>query len=277
MTIDFHTHIFPRDVLAARDLYMDDPGFKLLYSSEKSVVTDHAGLAEYISANGLSGAAAMSFPWNVEKHCLRQNEYMASLIGSICVFPFGMIPLTRSKSVRAYVEEIKNSALYGIGEIAFYNGGMTDSNIRFLREVLEAAAEFSLPVCLHVNEPVGHQYPGKYEPSLAAVYELLKSVPGATVILAHWGGGLFFYELMPEAHEVLKTVYYDTAATPYLYRSDIYSSAIKIVGAEKIIFGSDYPLLGISRYRRSIEDEVLSVEDREKIFGKNVQRLLFIS
>jgi hypothetical protein len=164
--------------------------------------------------------------------------------------------------------------LYGIGEIAFYSGGMNDSNTGFLREVLEASTEFSLPVCLHLNEPVGHPYPGKYEPSLALIYGLIKAVPDAVVILSHWGGGLFIYELMPEVRDALKNVYYDTAATPYLYRSEIYSTAVKIIGAEKIIFGSDYPLLGILRYRDSIESEISSPENREKVFGGNARQVL---
>ena len=255
---------------------MDDPGFKLLYSSEKSVLTDDAGLADYILDNRLTGAAAMSFPWDGERHCLRQNEYMAEVSENNNLYPFGMIPLSGSKSVRVYAEEIKSYGLYGIGEIAFYNDGMTDSNLKFLREVLEASVELSLPVCLHINEPVGHQYPGKYEPSLAVVYELIKSVPGAVIVLSHWGGGMLFYELMPEVREVMKNVYYDTAASPYLYRSDIYSTALKIIGAEKIIFGSDYPLLGVERYRDSIEKEISSSVDRDNILGGNARRVLRI-
>jgi hypothetical protein len=255
---------------------MDDPGFKLLYSSDKSVIIDHTGLSEYILSGKLSGAAAMSFPWESEKHCLAQNEYMASITGVNNIFPFGMIPVSGSRSVRSYAEEIKISRLYGIGEIAFYDGGMTESNIKYLREVLEASAEFSLPVCLHLNEPVGHEYPGKYEPSLSIVYELIKSVPEAVIILSHWGGGILFYELMPEVREVMKNVYYDTAATPYLYRSEIYSTALKIIGAEKIIFGSDYPLLGVERYKDIIEQEIIVPEDRYKIFQGNAGKVLKI-
>lgn len=276
MTIDFHTHIFSKDVLTSRDPYMDDPGFRLLYSSEKSVIIDHSELSEYILSGKLSGAAAMSFPWAGEKHCLQQNEHMASVAGRDNIYPFGMIPLSGSKNVRVYAGEIKCQGLYGIGEIAFYNSGMTDSNTQYLREVLEASAEFSLPVCLHLNEPVGHQYPGKYEPSLQVVYELIKSVPGAVVILSHWGGGMLFYELMPEVRETLKNVYYDTAASPYLYRSEIYSAALKIIEADKIVFGSDYPLLGVERYMKSIESIIISQDDRDKVLSGNAKRILRI-
>jgi len=276
MIIDFHTHIFPRDVLISRDFYMDDPGFKLLYSSDKSVVIDHSELADYILENRLYGAVAMSFPWDGERHCARQNEYMASISGRNNIYSFGMIPLCGSKSIRVYAEEIKAYGLYGIGEIAFYKDGMSYSNIKYLREVLEVSSEFDLPVCLHLNEPVGHHYSGKYEPSFAVVYELIRDVAGAAVILSHWGGGMLFYELMPEVRVTLKNVFYDIAATPYLYRSDIYDTALKIIGSEKIIFGSDYPLLGLERYKSSIEAEINSADDRDNIFGNNARRILRI-
>jgi hypothetical protein len=226
--------------------------------------------------NRLSGVAAMSFPWLSERHCMRQNECMASISGRNNIYPFGMIPLSGGKSARLYAEEIKNYGLCGIGEIAFYSGGMNESNKNHLRDVLEASVEFALPVCLHLNEPVGHRYPGKYDPSFEAVYQLLSEVPAARVVLSHWGGGLFFYELMPEVRDALKNVYYDTAATPYLYRGEIYSAALKIIAAEKILFGSDYPLLGIDRYKGIIEKEISLPEDREKILGVNARKILNI-
>ena len=275
MIIDFHTHIFPTDILNNRESYIDDPGFKLLYSSKKSAIIDRHGLSDYISANELYGAAAMSFPWIEEKRCLYHNEYMASIAGDN-IFPFGMIPIARNRSVRSYAESIKKDGLFGIGEIAFYSDGMSDINIKFLHEVLEAASELSLPLCLHLNEPVGHQYPGKYDLALLKVYELLKGAPDAVVILSHWGGGLFFYELMQDVGESLKNVFYDTAATPYIYSDRIYEAALKIIEAEKIIFGSDYPLLGVNRYKNSIDEKVESIDDRKKIFAENAKRVLKI-
>jgi hypothetical protein len=72
----------------------------------------------------------------------------------------------------------------------------------------------------------------------------------------------------------MANVYYDTAASPFLYSKKIYGVVKKIVGAEKIIFGSDFPLVQPRRYFQELEESGLSTEDREKILGLNFLRFL---
>ncbi len=277
MIIDFHAHIFPERVIEDRGIFNADPSFCLLYSSEKSRIAGIPDLLHYIDDHDLTAAAAMSFPWRSPDLCLMHNEYMcrALISGDGRIYPFGMVPRGEPGSVRRIAGEIKNSGLCGIGEIAFYDTGFDKDGERFLREVFEAATEFSLPVCLHLNEPVGHSYPGKYEPSLSAVYTLLSEYAECTVILSHWGGGMIFYELMPEVRETLRNVWYDTAASPFLYSREIYRVAAGIIPAEKILFGSDFPLLGVERYRRIIEAE--AGDAAPLIMGLNAKRLLGIA
>jgi predicted TIM-barrel fold metal-dependent hydrolase len=95
-----------------------------------------------------------------------------------------------------------------------------------------------------------------------------------TVILAHWGGGFFFYELMPEVARITRNVYYDTAASPFLYRPRVYSTALHIVGPDRILWGSDFPLLPPSRYFREIAAAGIPARARAKIQGENARRIL---
>jgi predicted TIM-barrel fold metal-dependent hydrolase len=141
---------------------------------------------------------------------------------------------------------------------------------------MEAAARNSLPVCLHVNEPVGHEYPGKCEMEMMMLYELLRAYPSVPVVLAHWGGGLLFYELMPEVREALRHVYYDMAASPFLYDESIYGIAVSIVGSRKVLFGTDYPLIGHSRYLDPLRKYISSEEDRQNILSLNARGILGI-
>jgi predicted TIM-barrel fold metal-dependent hydrolase len=46
------------------------------------------------------------------------------------------------------------------------------------------------------------------------------------------------------------------------------------VGADKILFGSDYPLVPPRRYIEEMEDSGLREEERRKILGQNIKNLL---
>ena len=134
--------------------------------------------------------------------------------------------------------------------------------------------EQKVPLLLHVNETIGHSYPGKGMTPLERFYDLILLFPKLPFILAHWGGGLPFYELMPEAAKAMGNVYYDTAASPFLYSKKIYGVVGQMVGAGKILLGTDFPLLSPQRYFKELKESGLSKEDQEKILGLNLSRLL---
>ena len=151
---------------------------------------------------------------------------------------------------------------------------MDKGSWKFLEKVFEGALLCALPVCLHVNEPLGHSYNGKYDTPFAHLYELIKKFPDLVIILSHWGGGILFYELMPEVKGVFRNVYYDTAASPYLYRDDIYRIASELCGSEKIIFGSDFPLLGAERYLGPLQALCDNQNQISQISGLNAMKIL---
>jgi hypothetical protein len=110
---------------------------------------------------------------------------------------------------------------------------------------------------------------------LAQIYRLIKKFPQNTIVLGHWGGGLFFFNLMKkEVKENLKNVYFDTAASPFLYDPDIYRIAIRLAGKEKILFGSDFPLIKPARYFKELAMAGLDKDEIESICGGNAVRLL---
>ena len=79
---------------------------------------------------------------------------------------------------------------------------------------------------------------------------------------------------MKEVREAFKNAYYDTAATPYLYDDAIYSIATDIVGAEKILFGSDYPLINPLRYIDTIRGINIHTNTKEAILGVNARKAI---
>jgi hypothetical protein len=79
---------------------------------------------------------------------------------------------------------------------------------------------------------------------------------------------------MPEVAEALANVFFDTAATVFLYRPQVFDHVTQIVGSDKILFGTDYPLMHQNRVLAQVRSSRLSEEDRAKILGVNARRLL---
>ena len=280
MVIDFHTHIFPPQFRERRDAYFSkEPAFEALYRSATSRLASREELLRTMEEQGVQRSVIFGFPWEREDHFRRHNDYIIEsvqrhpdkLIGFCCFSP--LAPHAPEESRRCL-----EAGLAGVGELAVYQSGFSAEMIRSLREVMEICAEFNVPVLFHTNEPVGHVYPGKTPLRLKEIYDLLKRYPSNKIVLAHWGGGLFFYSLMKkEVKEVLKNVWFDTAASPYLYAPQVYRIAGELLGFEKILFGSDYPLLKPDKYFREMAETGLNPEALRRVKGENAERLLGLS
>lgn len=278
MIVDIHTHIFSNEVRVNRKRYLADGQFQSIYGSEKAKLIDHDDLMAAMKQAGVDYAVAMGFPWESEEFCAAQNEYFQSVaeLSGRTIIPFGSVPINNSINVDSWVRNIRDCGLRGVGEVAFYHHGMNAESVEYLRRLFAAVGKFSLPLCLHVNEPVGHRYPGKYDPHFSELCDVIAEYPEVTLILSHWGGGLLFYELMPEVSRTLTNCYYDTAASPLLYVGEVYDIARKIAGSNKILFGSDYPLLPFRKYLDSINKIIAEENMKTAILGMNAARILNI-
>src|SRR4030042_1313343 len=220
MVIDFHTHIFPRYFREKRDgFFSQEPVFEALYRSANSRLASKDELLQSMEEQGIQRSVIFGFPWEKTEHFRRHNDYIIEsvqrypdkLTGFCCFSPL-------SPHAPSEVRRCLDAGLAGVGELAVYQSGFSRDIIRNLHEVMEICADRNVPVLFHTNEPVGHVYPGKTPVELSEIYALLKQYPSNRIILAHWGGGLFFYSLMKkEVRDVLKNVWFDTAAFPFLY------------------------------------------------------------
>ena len=276
MLIDCHTHLFPPEIRQARARYFPgESAFELLYADPRSRMVGAREMIAAMDAEGVDRAVVFGFPWRQAKLFKRHNDY---IMAAVAAHPDRLIGLACFDAVHsAAAEETRrclDGGLSGVGELAFYEEGITGANLEKLAPTMEICRERGLPVMLHTNEPVGHQYPGKAPNTLRQIYTLVRRFPENRIILAHWGGGIFFYHLLKkEVKDAFKNVYYDTAATPYLYDTAIWTTACAIAGADRILFGSDYPLLKPSRYHAEIEAAGVGVEDRRRILGGNAAAL----
>lgn len=279
-TIDAHTHIFPDVVRSDRNRFFEnEPEYKLLYDSAKSKMAGVDDLVAMLDEQQIDMAVAFGFPWHSMDTVKRHNEYILEavqrhpqrLIGFCC-----LDPLHAEAPIEA--EHCLKAGAQGIGELAFYRSGIDDRCLDALDPIMALARQYDRAVMLHTNEPVGHQYPGKSPNTLAQIYALAKRYSQNRLILAHWGGGIFLFTLLKrEIQDVLANVWYDTAASPYLYQEQIYQEAIARAGLDKIILGSDYPLLKADRYRQEMTAGGLTESQQLAICGANAARVLKLS
>lgn len=277
MIIDFHTHLFPPFFRENRtECIGRDSAFKILYDSPRAKLVGAEELIRSMDENEVQRSVIFGFPWEDSELFRRHNDYIIAsveehpnrLTGFCCFSPL-------SNDGVEETERCLNQGLKGVGELAVYGSGITAGVIENLKEVMALCLQCNALFMLHTNEPVGHVYPGKTPNTLLQIYDFIKAFPLNRIVLAHWGGGLLFYALMKkEVRQTLENVWFDTAASPFLYSSGMYRIAGEIIGFEKILFGSDYPLLSPARYVKEMASDGLSVDQQKQILGLNAQRLL---
>ena len=79
---------------------------------------------------------------------------------------------------------------------------------------------------------------------------------------------------MPDVQKELDRAYFDTAATSLLYRPEIYARVCDLVGADRILFGSDFPLVSQERALQELNEAPVDDDARALILGENARRLL---
>ncbi|MDX2511559.1 MAG: amidohydrolase family protein [Desulfobacterales bacterium] len=277
MIIDFHTHIFPEAIRENREKYFpSEPAFKLLYDSPGSKLVGAKEIVAAMDEQGVDRSVVFGFPWKDSATFKMQNDYVMEvvtryperLVGLCCFDPF-------NKEAVSEARRCLEGGLSGIGEIAFYQSGIDDTSLDMLTPLMEICLDKDLLFLIHTNEPVGHLYPGKTPNTLKQIYNLITRFSENKIVLAHWGGGIFFYNLLKkEVKERLKNVYFDTAASPFLYHLEIYRYAVEIAGLDKILFGSDFPLLKPARYFKELENAGLAKTQIDAISGLNAAKLL---
>ena len=277
MIIDFHTHLFPRKIRESRKPYFaEEPAFQLLYESPKSRLVGARELINAMDENRVDKSVVFGFPWKKADTFKRHNDFIMDAVGKYPdrLIGFGCFDPAHKAAV-AETERCLLGGLGGIGELAFYKFRISNAVLDQMVPIMEICCSRDLPVLIHTNEPVGHVYPGKTPNTLAQIYRMINRFPQNKIVLAHWGGGIFFFNLLKkEVKEKLKNVYFDTAASPYLYDPEIYQVAVNLVGFDKILFGSDYPLLPPARYFNEMEAAGLSDNQIKNICGLNAAKLL---
>ena len=253
-----------------------DPLFARIYANPKARISDCENLIAKMDEEGIDRAVVMNANWSSLDLVRETNDY---ILESIARYPkrligFCSLPPTTDDERIAELERCIRAGVKGIGEMRPEFQGLDKGDEPVLDSIIKIALKHKLILCIHASEPVGHDYPGKYTFTPEKIYRLILRYPDLTIILAHWGGGLPFYALMPEVKVAMKNTYVDSSASPYLYKPDIFLHVSRIIGAEKILFGSDFPLMPPSKVLKQFNPLDLSDKEKELILHGNAERLL---
>jgi predicted TIM-barrel fold metal-dependent hydrolase len=279
MTIDFHTHVFPPQIKKNRNKYIElDPCFAILYSDPKAKLATADELIASMDEAGVDISVIANIGWTTHELCVETNDY---IMESVARYPerligFGAVQPQSPESAVAEIERCAKAGLKGIGEMRPDIQLLDLTDELMMAPFVEALIKHKLILLTHASEPVGHDYQGKGAITPDTLYPFITSFPDLTIVCAHWGGGLPFYALMPEVKKAMANVFFDTAASPLLYTPQIYNQVIQLVGADKILFGSDYPLLEQGRLIKEIKALKLAEETENLILSGNARRLLGI-
>ena len=277
MIIDFHTHIVPPWIKERRQEYLGrDPLFDHLYSNVKAKLATADDLIASMDDEGIDISVALNIGWISHELCQETNDYIMEAVSHYPkrLVGFCAIQPKAGDAAIAELERCAKGGLRGIGELRPDVQGFDLGDEATMAPIVKAANRHGMILLTHSSEPVGHQYAGKGEVTPDILYRFIGRFPQIPFVCAHWGGGLPFYALMPEVASALQNVFFDTAATPFLYRPEIFRYIAEIAGVDKILFGTDYPLMPQNRVMKQLRSLDMGVDAEKLILGDNAKRLL---
>lgn len=276
MIIDSHTHIFPEKFRMERtSLVHYDRTFKELFSKSSSKMATADELISVMDDSGIQVSVIAGIGWENLEVARESNENILEVCSKYPNRFIGLAsvnPAWRDSATKELLRCI-DSGIGGVGEFHPGPQGFQLDDFDILAPFVNLTISHNLPLLVHSSEPVGHLYPGKGKVTPEVLIRFISHFPAAQIICAHWGGGLPFYNLMPEVQDLLKNVYFDSAATPFLYNPEIFRVVENLVGPEKILFASDYPLIQPSQVIDQITGCGFSISTQELILGQNAARL----
>ena len=277
MIIDFHTHVLPPRIKNNRSDYVErDTAFGQIYSGEKVKIATAEDLINGMDRDGVDISVIVNYGWSTPALCVETNDY---ILESVARYPrrligFGAVSSYTDDAALKEIERCVRGGIRGVGELRPDTQSLDYSHKGIIKPFYNLLLKHKLIVLTHASEPVGHIYPGKGGATPDLLYAFISSFPDVPIVCAHWGGGLPFYTLMPEVRAALENVYFDTAISPFLYRPEIYQQVSQLIGADRILFGSDFPVIAQSRVINEIKAADLKEDARNEILSGNASRLL---
>lgn len=293
MIVDAQVYFFPselgRDPKSWAKKHNEPHWLKLVHPddrpSRQGWTKDEADFLRCLDRAGVDKAILHCWYWENEDTITWHNRVNLEFANK---FPDRLIPFVGvskewGQGLGKILSQLVDKGARGIGELlpSVQNFSLRDP---FGITLAESAAALNLPITLHVDEQIGRNHLGRVVSPLSELYSDLVQHSKTTWILSHWGGLMPFYELNPAVQKTLSHVYYNTAASPLLYRNQIFPLAIQAANPDKFIFASDFPLIlkknrsaseGLIWFLEEIcQDRALGQKIGSKLMAENILNIL---
>lgn len=148
-----------------------------------------------------------------------------------------------------------------VGELVPYMHGWKDYSNRDFAEILDTIEQYDMIVSYHTVLDEQEE-----------MEKMIATHPKITFVAAHPGEKEGFIQHI-ERMKKYKNAYLDISGTG-LFRYGMLAYGVKEIGAERILFGTDYPICNPLMYVQAVMQEPVTDRDREYIFNRNARRLL---
>lgn len=188
----------------------------------------------------------------------REALALREILGDFYVPGFHIHPGYREESCRE-VEAMHRRGVKLMGELVPYMHGWGEFDPDSWMEIMDLANEYGMLCSYHT--------PFDFD-----MEDMLRRHPNVTFIAAHPGDR----DRVEEHIQLMKhhdNLCLDLSGTG-LFRLGLLKHLIAQVGADRILFGTDYPICNPEMYLHGVLGEDISEEDKEKVLHRNAERLL---
>lgn len=253
--IDFHAHIFPDKIahLAVQNL---ENHYKLPWYG-KGTLED---MRREIEESGFYRAVVFSTPTKPSQ-VLVNDDFLLSIKDEKFIV-FGSVH-PEYEAAAQEIDRLKNAGIRGFKFHPDFQRFNIDDD-KALRLYDKIGSDY--PIVLHVGDK---ELKFSAPERLARV---LEKFPEHKFVAAHMGGYMVWDT--EAKYLVGKHVWFDTSSTMYAVTPEHMAEMIKAHGADKVLFGTDYPALSTVDEAKRVMQLDLSDEEKEMIMHKNAEKLL---
>lgn len=261
LVVDAHCHVWP-DALAAKLVAARPAGMDAIGDGTVS------GLLRTMDAAGIDYGCTLAIA-NEARHVARTNEFVGSLDRTRFV-PCGTVHT--GLSVEENLRHLRDNGIVGVKFHPNFQGlSLGDPAVH---DLFRGLAEAGIPVLAHVGH--GSEDPGASERgSTRHVAAVMDAVPDLDLVAFHFGG---YHDLEGSAEATLgdRRVLVETSWPPRL--ADLGAERVRDLitthGADRVVFGSDWPMADPATEIAFIRSLGLPQADEDAVLGTNLAALL---